>query len=174
MKIIKALLALLAALSLLAATDPANARTDDAPMSEQKAGEIYLNQICRDIAASYLLGDALPVRDNGWWYTKDLKGQVFVRVKKASRHYSNASFSVGSRLLNPPAAWPDEVADRVKRQANFELTQSEVLYDLGYADTANEFTRLWNNRFQPLWTPMSKNSRQVRALLGLPPNGKGC
>ena len=146
----------------------ANARTDDVPMTEPQAGEIYHRQVCRENTVNDRLNAALPIRKDGYWYTSDLKGKVLVKVKKAAWNYSDTSFSIASRLLNPPAAWPDEVADRVDRQANLQLTQSEVLKNLGYTQTGREFARIWNKRFQPLWSPMSKNSRQIRAHLDVP------
>jgi hypothetical protein len=36
------------------------------------------------------------------------------------------------------------------------------------------FIRIWNNRFIPSVNITGTVSRQIRARLGLPPNGKGC
>ncbi|HET7066929.1 MAG TPA: hypothetical protein VFI21_04955 [Nocardioides sp.] len=143
-------------------------------MSQTHAGNYYLNSVCPEYPAINRLDRALPTNSHGYWRTKDLTPRVFRRVKSASRNLSDVYFDAARRMYNPPKNWPSYVVTPVNKAAKLTRRSSNVTNDLGHAYTPRGFTRIWNNRFAPLWKPMHNVGNTIRAKLDLPPSPKGC
>jgi len=141
-------------------------------MTEARAGQVYLTQICSTNAAIDRLNDALPLRANHRWHSRDLKGHVFTDVKRATRNMRDVTQSVSSRLFNPPKDWPNNVAWRVQRMASGYARESVIYRDLSLASTGRQFARIWDRLDNVSY--LSRISGQIRARLNLPPVGRGC
>ena len=116
---------------------------------------------------------ALPIRANGYWYTRDLKGSVLMRSKRAAGNAAYVFHQTSRRLFNPPAAWPTRVAGLVDRMATVNERESTIYRALSRARTARGFARIWG-RFDDYLPNSSAISSQIRARLDLPASGHGC
>jgi hypothetical protein len=159
---------------LLSLVSITSAAADVGEMGKTRAGNYYLNSVCPEYPALNGLNRALPANSHGYWRTKDLTPRVFRRVKSASRDLSDAYFNAARGLYNPPRNWPSYVLTPVNKAAKLTKRSSDVTHDLGNAYTPRGFTRIWNNRFAPLWKPLHNAGSTIRAKLDLPPSPKGC
>lgn len=140
-------------------------------MSQQKAGAYYLQTICR-------ANDAQNAFLKQIWRGRERiqRAEVARRlpeIRRASGKLSTAFSNASRRLFNPPADWPGYVANQIGDMRNHYLRDADIRSQQSYAATATRWLRL-NGQSNALGTKQVRTSRKIRAILDLPPPGKGC
>lgn len=86
-------------------------------------------------------------------------------LKRETRKLGRAYDTFGQKILNPPAAWPTNVALLVRRYAKLIVRLGGVLTEAGNATSAREFARLVNESFR---ISFGQKYGKIRAVLDLP------
>ncbi len=166
-RIFVALVATFAVLLPLSASH-ATAQTDGV-MEDSRAGRVYLDAVC----------PANRVAEN--FSRKIWRGRKTIpyaevdrrlpEIRRLSGALGRAKARASRKLFNPPALWPTDVDSLVTKLANVYAKESYWLLAMSGADSGREWGR-YNNRYNKI-SPGTASS-QIRARLGLPPNGQGC
>lgn len=161
--------ALLLSLSLLlSGTATASALVDE-EMSDAEAGRVYLDAVCPANDASDTFYRVI------WRGRKTIPWAELNRrmpeVRRLSKAFGRATARGSRQLFSPPAAWPSDVDSLVTRIANTYAKESYWLMAMAEATTGREWDRYWT-RYGKIRSGTA--SAEVRARLGLPPNGQGC
>lgn len=158
--------------STVVAFVPTSASATEGEMSVERAGHYYLNTVCAVNKSENRYYKKVFAGKADRFYYKDFTPKVAKKAKKLAPKQSTAQYRAGSRLLDPPAAWPAGIADRVERVAD------------AYIDTSDQYDRVATKprvkafdafvKMSSIGTRGARESKRVRAFLGLPSNGKGC
>lgn len=162
--------ALAAALLSLVVVPPAGAAASaDEEMSKERAGKYFLKSACAGKEKADRFSRIVFGPDNQVSFA-EIRRRL-PEFKRAAGDVAPAVYRYGRALLNPPKAWPSNVAKPVNTLAK-NILRSSKLFDAastavtarGYYDRLAELSRLSRN----------SPARLVRARLDLPPPGRGC
>lgn len=162
-------LALFATMMGFSATS-ASARVDE-EMSQRQAGRVYLAAICssNDAAGVY---SRRVFRGRNTIYLPEIRRRL-PELRRASAAYSRALANTARDLFNPPAAWPATVSNSVRSISNKFLAESNAQARASAASTGIGWID-HTDRADEIGATTNRLSRRVRALLDLPPPGRGC
>ena len=147
---------------------PASARAADV-MGKDQAGDAYLKAVC-------IGNDASAVFAKRVWhgrrhiYAPEVRRRL-PELRRLSGRYAYELQREARLLFNPPADWPTDVADLVKRVATVSAKDSYFRQRQASAGTARAWLRFngKSNDLSPGTAPA-----EIRAILDLPQPGKGC
>ena len=143
------------------------AQAADTVMTQEQAGAYYLTHACNPLKARIRFINKLS-RDGRSIRFTDVK-ERFPLFKREADRLGVAQTKFGTKLLNPPALWPVEVASPVLAVAGIALTSGAILDRAGKASTPAGWWRQFgkaNNLLAKIDTRLPK----IRALLNLPPD----
>lgn len=156
--------------TLCGGTPTALARADT-EMTQEQAAQEYLATVCKSNRARTL------------FYQRVLRGQDSLsqaevrrrlpQLRRAASLYSWPLANTARHLFNPPAPWPTTVSNLVTKLANMTVHDANVLVRASNARSAIQYMNLFRKHSA---TDSASNgvARKIRALLDLPPPGRGC
>lgn len=138
-------------------------------MSLERAGKYYMKVTCVQDAERVRFNRIVFGADDG--VTADEVRRRLPEFKRAAGAFATANYRWARGLLNPPAAWPSNVAGPIDSASTKVLAISDALRAASRASSPTEWARQVGkaarlNRQTP--------SATIRARLDLPPPGRGC
>lgn len=142
-------------------------------MSERRAGNYYLRWICPQNDAGARL-QRVMFRGKRIVHHYELTGLRLRQTKRAARAVANTQFTAARRFNNPPAAWPREVRQPVRRLSRHLLVTAGYYRNMSFATNGRQVLRPWNRLGRVLRRQGNMPARSIRARLNLPAPGRGC
>lgn len=168
-KILIGLVACAALAAPLVAATAANASVAAEPMTERQAGKFYQDKACQVNLAHERLGNKV-------W-----RGREFIKTSEVQRRlkevtyetdrYGKAVLKFATKLLNPPAPWPDSVGGLSEKLANANIKLGTLVRNAGTASSGREWSYYWGKARR---VDFGQLAARIRATLDLPPSGEGC
>lgn len=153
-------------MSGLVAHAPAQAAQD---MGRERAGRYYLESAC---AAKRAEGTY------EWkvWLGRNKIGERELNrrlpeVKRLTRRYALAEQTFVRRLVDPPQAWPDDVASAARRLGAANKRYASTLFNASRAGNADKWIYWIKASYR---VDFGKHASIIRERLELPPPGEGC
>ena len=138
-------------------------------MPDVQAGRVYLDAVCPANATGDKFYRAI------WRGRKTIPWAEVTRrlpeIRRLSKAHGRATAAGSRKLFNPPAGWPADVDALVMKIANVYAKESYWYMAMSEASSAREWGR-YLDRADKITAGTA--SAEVRARLGLPPNGQGC
>jgi hypothetical protein len=162
------LAAVVVALGCLTLSAPVSAAAVDA-MTEREAGKFYLAKACQAGAAYDRMNNKIW-GDREWITYKEVQRRL-QQVTYETDRYGKAALTFATKLMNPPAPWPESVGGLPDKLANAHLKYGTLLRKAGAANSGREWGYYLRKADK---VEFGQLAARIRATLDLPPSGEGC
>jgi len=154
--------------ALLVSAPTATAATE---MSKQRAGHYFMRWGCPHSNAVDRLTWVL-FRGKRVFHSDEITGDRLVKTRRAARRLSHVDFTAARRYSNPPAPWPTNVRQPVRRWTGTLVRYSDIFRNMGRATNGRQVVRAWNHAVDV--GQRRGGTSTIRARLDLPAPGRGC